>query len=189
MKTTAVEEAVQELSSIDARVAGVPSGVVAPTPGRATGLDTHVLLVHVVLFPSLLAHASNVVVSSALLAREAAVVVLLVLPAHEKAAVAFPAVLSLLAHVAAVVDALDLSVAVLVVGAIVQAVAVLEIASCVVVDFLALFVDVEKEFVVCGSVVVVVGEDNVCAVVGEMGECVTENEIGLHYDWMKTAFA
>ena len=114
---------------------------------------------------------------------------MLVLPAHEKAAVAFPAVLSLLAHVAAVVDALDLSVAVLVVGAIVQAVAVLEIASCVVVDFLALFVDVEKEFVVCGSVVVVVGEDNVCAVVGEMGECVTENEIGLHYDWMKTAFA
>ena len=59
----------------------------------------------------------------------------------------------------------------------------------VVVDFLALFVDVEKEFVVCGSVVVVVGEDNVCAVVGEMGECVTENEIGLHYDWTKTAFA
>ena len=57
------------------------------------------------------------------------------------------------------------------------------------VDFLALFVDVEKEFVVCGSVVVVVGEDNVCAVVGEMGECVTENEIGLHYDWTKTAFA
>ena len=89
------------------------------------------------------------------------------LPAHEQAVAAF---LSLLVRVVAALFAVA-AVAVV----IVQVVAVPDIVSSEVFDFLALFV-VEKSSVAC-----VVELNNVCVAVVKMGECSIESAVVLHY--------